>query len=1306
MPSAPNFIHLRVHTAYSLAGSSIKPKDLVKSCKAMGMPAVGISDTDNLVGALSVTSECLEAGIQPVIGVDMRARFPDGGVGVVCLKARTSAGFRELMRAVGEARLAAGDGEVPVLSPEDLASIADGVILLTGGPKGPIDTASDDDARARLVWLKEIFGDNVYLELQRPTHDTGSVDQGVLRREPGLVKLADELGIPLVATNSPYFLKPEMHRATEVLRCIGAGVTLLDRDRDRLAHGQYLKSPQDMEALFADLPDALANTVEIARRCSGVALKDKPRLPSFPGLPDGVTEADHLYKMAHDGLTQRIALRGMTKGWTEQQYRERLDFELNTIKGMGFPGYFLIVADFIQWAKNQGIAVGPGRGSGAGSLVAYALKITDLDPIRYGLLFERFLNPERVSMPDFDIDFEQDRRLVVVDYVKQRYGHDRVAQIGTIGKLKAKAAIRDAGRVLSMPFGLVDRIAKMIPDNPSNPVDLATAKELEPLKSALEEAASEGDRDTLELVKTAEQIEGLYRGMSTHAAGVVIGQGPIKLEAPLFRDQHGQVVTQWDMKSAENAGLVKFDFLGLKTLDVILQTQSMLQRRGIKLDFLFDHAGEEGYINPFDVIEDKKTYEMIARGETYGVFQLESAGMRQAIMQVEPTDIDDLIALVSLYRPGPMAYIPDYAAVKKGLRKASYYIPGEPDFVAQEKMAAILDATFGVMVYQEQVMQLAQSLAGYSLGGADLLRRAMGKKIPEEMAKQQAIFVDGCRERGIPEKNAMAIFDKIMRFASYGFNKSHAAAYALVSFETAYLRCHHPAEFIAANVHIERRSTEKVAAFLSEGARMGLRINPPDVNQSGAFVQVAVPEGDPSLPAGCRGVLQYGLATLKGVGDDAARAIENERLKNGPFKSPGDFMMRIARDEESARLVNKGCIVALIEAGALDSLEPNRAKLLDEKNFDLLHGWAQRSMKKERADRAKGQASMFDLLGGMNTDDVRVRTKKKDSLDADMVQGLRDVPPLSDEQKLRMEYAVLGLFVRGHPVDPYVEILKRVNAVTIADLLSGHTLGGPARLTGALITGLVQKQTKKGDTLLIIHLSDTSGASAEVTVFGQKEIAKVLPVLKEGEPFALRIRAWKPKPKNPEPADQATAPVSTDDDEAPAEEQAPQQDVEIRLSLVGAEPLKEFAARAQVDLDHIADLERQAADAPTPAAAASLRKQAGQIRDRLLAPPGVQQGAGRPAQSQGGRLLENSQPRPQPRPQAARAPAARTPSAISQQMDYSGIRIGRTGNTKTTGGHGPKSTIEAMRKLSGPMKVTTGKGSAAEPEEWDVEVPF
>src|SRR5262245_2803917 len=890
------FVHLHVHSSYSLLEGALKIAQLAELAKADRQPALALTDTDNMFGALEFSDKMAGVGIQPIIGCALAIDFGDQDANPracarapalerprIVLLASREAGYRSLMRLNSRAFLETPPNEQPHLKLAWLEGETEGLVALTGGPGGPLDAAivagQGNLAGGRCEALARLFGDRLYIELQR--HGMS----GERVAEPALVELAYARGIPLVAANEPLFAKREDYEAHDALICIAEGRLVVETDRRQLTVEHRFKTRAEMVELFGDLPEAVASTVEIAQRCAFRPQVQKPILPRFSVGSEGaaVDEAAELRRRAEAGLEHRIKSHGIAPGRTVEEYHERLAFELKVIEGMKYPGYFLIVSDFIQWAKGEGIPVGPGRGSGAGSLVAYSLTITDLDPIRFGLLFERFLNPERVSMPDFDIDFCQDRRDEVIGYVQQRYGRDRVAQIITFGTLQARGVLRDVGRVLQMPYGQVDKLCKLVPQNPANPVTLKRAIEDEPRLQA------ERDRDPVvrRAFDIAQKLEGLHRHASTHAAGIVIGERPLVELVPLYRDPKSNMpVTQFNMKWVEPAGLVKFDFLGLKTLTVLATAVRFVRQRGIDIDLLRI---------PLD---DAKTYAMLARGETVGVFQVESAGMRRALVDMRPDRFEDLIVLVALYRPGPMANIPTYCSRKLGHEMIEYLHP---------KLEPILAATYGIITYQEQVQQIARDLAGYSLGKADILRRAMGKKDKKEMASQRGDFISGAVERDIARADAEVIFDACAKFAEYGFNKSHSAPYALLTYQTAYMKANYPVEFLAASMTLDAGNTDKLSEFRSEAERLGIKVVPPSVNRSGVAFEV---DGQ---------TIHYSLAALKGVGTQAVEAIVAARGER-PFTDLSDFATRI-----NPRAVNKRVLESLAAAGAFDALESNRA---------------------------------------------------------------------------------------------------------------------------------------------------------------------------------------------------------------------------------------------------------------------------------------------------------------------------------------------------------------------------------------------
>jgi DNA polymerase-3 subunit alpha len=846
----------------------------------------------------------------------------------------------------------------------------------------------------------------------------------------------------LVATNEPYFPAEEDFEAHDALICISEGAVVAEESRRRLTPDHWFKPRAAMVELFSDLPEATANSVEIALRCAFRPTSKRPILPRFAGKDaDPATadelEADALRAEAEEGLAERLAAGGLAPGTTEADYRQRLDYELSVIIGMKYQGYFLIVADFIQWAKGQKIPVGPGRGSGAGSVVAWALTITDLDPIRFGLLFERFLNPERVSMPDFDIDFCQDRRDEVLRYVQEKYGADHVAQIITFGSLQARAVLRDVGRVLQMPYGQVDRLTKLVPQNPANPVTLAEAEEDEPRL----QAAREAEPIVGKLLDIGRKLEGLYRHASTHAAGIVIGDRPLQQLVPLYSDPRSIMpVTQFNMKWVEQAGLVKFDFLGLKTLTVLDAAVKLVAERGVEVDLS---------AIPLD---DKKTFEMLARGEAVGVFQLESGGMRRALVDMQPDRFEDLVVLVALYRPGPMANIPTYCARKLGREEVAYIHP---------RLEPILEPTYGIITYQEQVMRIAQDLAGYSLGEADLLRRAMGKKIRSEMEKQRTRFINGAVERGLSKPDAEAIFEACAKFADYGFNKSHSAPYALITYQTAYMKANHPAEFLAASMALEMTNTDKIAEFRREAMRMEIAVDLPSVNRSGASFKVA------------DGRILYSLAAIKAVGQQAVEHIVEAR-GGRPFTDLADFTSRI-----NPRIVNKRALEALIAAGALDELEPNRARVTAA--LDRLLGRAAHTAE----NAALGQNELF----------------------GDMPQELElpEVDPWLPAERLQREYAAVGFYLSAHPLDEYDGVLRRLRVQRWADFAAQVRAGATAGRLAGTVTGKQERRTRTGGRMGIVQLSDPTG-QFEVVLFSEG-LAQYRNLLEVGQSVIVLVTA-------------------------------------------------------------------------------------------------------------------------------------------------------------------------------------------------------
>ena len=1051
--SNAGFVHLHVHSAYSLLKGSIKIAKLGEMAKADRQPALALTDTDNMFGALEFSDKMAAYGIQPIIGCELAVDFGDhdpnarnaaaaAPARIVLLAARET-GYRNLMRLNSRAFLETPVHQTPHVKFDWLADNVEGLIALTGGPEGPIALAINGDmaqlAALRFDRLAQSFDDRLYIELQR--HGV----EKERRSEAALIELAYTKGVPLVATNEPYFATSDDYEANDALLCIAGGRLVADTDRDQLTPDHRFKTRAEMAVLFADLPEALASTIEIAERCAFRPLTRKPILPRFTvGAGAGAAgaandEAAELRRQAEEGLDRRLKVHGLAQGITDEDYRARLAFEIDVITRMNYAGYFLIVADFIQWAKAEGIPVGPGRGSGAGSLVAYALTITDLDPIRFGLLFERFLNPERVSMPDFDIDFCQDGRDRVIDYVQKRYGREQVAQIITFGTLQARGVLRDVGRVLQMPYGQVDKLTKLVPQNPAAPVTLAAAIASEPKLQAFRDE----DPVVARAFDIAQRLEGLTRHASTHAAGIVIGDRPLSELVPLYRDPKSDMpVTQFNMKWVEPAGLVKFDFLGLKTLTVLDLAVKLLKQRGLELDLA---------TLPLD---DAPSYQMLARGDVVGVFQVESQGMRRALVDMRPDRFEDIIALVALYRPGPMANIPTYCARKHGDEEPEYLHP---------MLEPILKETFGVIIYQEQVMQIAQVMAGYSLGEADLLRRAMGKKIRAEMEKQRKRFVEGAMKNAISKDQADTIFELLAKFADYGFNKSHAAAYALVSYHTAYMKAHHPVEFLAASMTLDINNTDKLSEFRAEAQRLGIKVEAPSVNRSGATFEV----GDRTI--------YYALAGLKGVGAQAVELIVEAR-KASLFTSLADFASRV-----NPRAINKRVIESLAAAGAFDSLDSNRARVFA--GAEAILAACQRS----HEAAALGQNDMF---GG--------------AADAPTIV-LPQIEPWLPAERLRREYDAIGFFLSGHPLDDYTVALKRLRVQSWSEFSRAVKTGATAGKVAATVVSRMERRTKTGNKMGIIGLSDPTG-HFEAVLFSEG-LAQYRDILEPGAAVLLQLGA-------------------------------------------------------------------------------------------------------------------------------------------------------------------------------------------------------
>jgi DNA polymerase-3 subunit alpha len=1061
-----DFVHLRVHTAYSLSEGAIRIKDLVLLCQKHQMPAVAITDTNNLFGGMEFSSAVAKGGIQPVIGCQLIispespaavrpfSRLPQkNGVDSIALLVQNEKGYRNLLKLLAIAHLSKNDSENPEVSLEDLSRHSHGLIALTGGASGPLGRplleGNKPEAEQRLVDLKKAFPGRLYVELMRHGLEVEALT------EPGMIELADHHELPLVATNEVFFSAPDMYDAHDALICIAEGAYVSDTDRRRLTPEHYFKSAAEMRALFSDLPDAIDNTLLIAQRCAFMVEPVKPILPPYECGPN-ITEEQSLRTQAKEGLETRLQAQVYLPNMSVEEqertahpYRERLEYELQVICDMGFAGYFLIVAEFILWAKLHDIPVGPGRGSGAGSVVAWALTITDLDPLRFGLLFERFLNPERVSMPDFDIDFCQDRRDEVIHHVQENYGRDRVAQIITFGKLQARAVLRDVGRVLGMPYGQVDKICKLVPNNPAQPVTLTRAIQVEPQLQAM----AKEDESVARLIGISRQLEGLYRHASTHAAGVVIGDRALDQLIPLYRDPRSEIpVTGFNMKWVEAAGLVKFDFLGLKTLTVLARAIELIQQgRGVDIDL------------SNLPLSDPKTFQMLERGDTVGVFQLESSGMRDVLRKLRPDTFEDIIAVVALYRPGPMDNIPSYIRRKHGEEEPEYLYP---------TLEGILRETHGIIIYQEQVMQIAQELSGYSLGAADILRRAMGKKIQEEMDKQRQIFVEGAVARDVPEGKAIHIFDLVNKFAGYGFNKSHAAAYALIAYQTAYLKANYPVEFMAASMTLDLHNTDKLNTFRQELDRLGIRLFGPDVNTSrAAFVVESTTNGSEHSRA-----IRYALTAIKNVGDAAMEGLVHERDRNGPYTSLDDFIRRV-----DANHLNKRQLENMVRAGAFDTLNPNRRQLYMAAEGIL------RFAGRAAEERTSNQMGLF---GGQSPAAAQPLN----------LPNTEDWPPID---RLREEFEAIGFYLTAHPLDAYQKILDQFHVVRFADIVAKGS-SGTAVMAGTVIAKK-ERTSSKGSRYAFVQLSDASGLY-EITVFSDL-LATCRDLLVVGDSVFVRVTA-------------------------------------------------------------------------------------------------------------------------------------------------------------------------------------------------------
>ncbi|MBN9412869.1 MAG: DNA polymerase III subunit alpha [Candidatus Paracaedimonas acanthamoebae] len=1057
-----SYIPLRNHSTYSLAEGAIKFPELIQKCQELKLPAVALTDTGNLFGVVEFSKMAASAGIQPIIGcqllVDLDTQDPrsqetrlpgiEPVLDTLLFYAQNEKGYKNLLKLVSYSYLHHKTGSRPYIPFNMLESYSEGLIVLSGGMKGGVNQlllkSQKAAAKNLLLKLSEIFPDHFYVEITR---------QGLSEEEEVealLLEIVFEAGIPLVATNEAFFVNEDMYEAHDALMCIASGRYVSEASRPRLTLNHRLKSPEEMKALFSNLPEALENTVRIAQRCGFMVEAQKPMLPPFPSEKP---EPEELRLQAKIGLENRLKeifskedISPQEAEAIRQKYFERLEQELEIVIGMGYAGYYLIVADFIQWANSQGIPVGPGRGSGAGSLVAWVLTITGIDPIRFGLIFERFLNPERISMPDFDIDFCQDRRDEVIRYVCERYGNDRVAQIITFGKLQARAVLRDVGRVLGMPYGQVDRICKLIPNNPTSPITLKEAVAQDPQLQGM--AAQE--EVVARLLDIGMKLEGLNRHASTHAAGIVIGDRSLDELVPLYYDGKSTIpATQFNLKDVESVGLVKFDFLGLKTLTIIQKTIDMVKARGEELD-----------ISQIP-IDDSKTFEMLRRVETVGIFQLEGSGMRDVLRRLQPSRFEEIIDLNALYRPGPMDDIPRYLACKHGEETVDTLHPMLDD---------ILRVTYGVMVYQEQVIKIAQVMGGYTLGGADLLRRAMGKKIKSEMDAQRQIFLSGAQQKGVDGATASRIFDLMAKFAGYGFNKSHSAPYALISYQTAFLKANYPVQFMAATMTYDINNTDKLSFYRQELKRMKVALLPPDINTSMPWFSVEKDyEGQEAV--------RYALAAIKSVGEAAMQELVNERERAGPFKDIIDFARRL-----SSKVVNKRLLEGLIPAGVFDSLDPNRAQLMA--NVDIIL----RYVGEAQAAQNSTQGSLFGHEKPVTASTVK----------------FQETDRWTRLESLQYEFNTIGFYLSAHPLDVYGDSLQRLYLITSSDFhdYTQRQDGASFSAAGVLISKK-ERISKNGNKYAFITFSDATGVY-EVTVFSEVYLA-VREKLDVGKTFFMKL---------------------------------------------------------------------------------------------------------------------------------------------------------------------------------------------------------
>ncbi len=1007
------FIHLRVHSVYSLLESSVKIEELIGLCLRNKMPAVAITDSGNLFGSLEFAEYAASRGIQLIIGCNIIVKHSEQNLPILLL-AKNEQGYTNLVTLVSESfRKRKNNSDIPYVDFDELLNLSTGLIALTGGCLAQLLLGQDKETVEKLL---SAFNGHLYVELQR--HGLNKE----LELEEALIDFAYQRNIPLVATNDVFFPNRSDYEAYDILTCISEGSYALENNRKKLTTEHYFKSVAEMEELFSDIPEAIHNTLVIAKRCSYMPRSRQPILPKFP-CRENKTENEELREQAVAGLEFRIA---NETDIDLKQYYDRLNYELSVITSMNYAGYFLIVSDFIRWSKANGIPVGPGRGSGAGSIVAWGLQITDLDPIKFGLIFERFLNPDRVSMPDFDIDFCQEKRDLVIDYVQKKYGY--VAQIITFGKLQARAVLRDVGRVLQMPYSQVDKISKMVPFNPVNPVTLSQAIEFD------QNLQKERDSDEViaKLLDISLRLEGIYRHVSTHAAGIVICDQKLENFVPVYYDPNSALpITQYSMKYVEKAGLIKFDFLGLGTLTLIDHVCRLINRDGKKIDI------------SSVPLNDQKTYEILSSGDSIGVFQLESSGMREALIKLKPDCIEDIIALISLYRPGPMDNIPTYVARKHGLEKPDYIHP---------LLEEVLKETFGVIIYQEQVMEIARILSGYSLAEADLLRRAMGKKIKEEMDKQRELFIQGATKNGVDYDRASYIFDLVAKFAGYGFNKSHAAAYAVISYQTAYLKANYPLEFFTALMNLNIDDRDKLNLFYHAAKFSGVTVLSPDINKSQAEFSIEDER------------IRYGIAALRNVGFSIAEGIVN--VRSSACKDIWEFI------QNSGHIINKRALESLIKSGAFDSVHKNRKQLYE--SMDTLIYFAN----KNKQDRESSQAALFGSL------DV-------------LKPKLENVEDFDEEEKLEHELFSLGFYLTNHPLEKFRTLLEKLNIGFIGENRTAKTAG--------VILNARMRTSERG-RFVILTLSDPHNVS-EIAFYNNEIIEEKRDLLSPGTFVIIDLEA-------------------------------------------------------------------------------------------------------------------------------------------------------------------------------------------------------